>query len=320
MNKQTTLSQIIASTLSIESETLARIAASPPTGLVQLVDVINSSSGRLIVTGVGKSGLAAQKLSATFNSTGTPSVYMHGGDAVHGDLGMVQPGDVVIVISKSGTNEEVTRLIEPLKSRKAMLVAWTSNKDSLLAMSSDIVIHIPVLREADPHGLAPTASTVAHIAVGDALAMALQYANGWSEQSFAELHPGGTLGRRLHMQISELVKDRSAPQVGPSASIREVILSITSGRLGATAVVVQRQLVGIITDGDLRRMLQSHDDIEGLAAEDIMTTSPKSVVASELAYDVLQLLESHSINQVIVQSDGDYIGMVHLHELVSLGF
>lgn len=245
---------------------------------------------------------------------------MHGGDAIHGDLGIVQPGDVVIIISKSGTNDEVTRLIQPIKTRKAVLVAWTSNAESVLAQSADVVIHIPVLREADPHGLAPTASTVAHIAVGDALAMALQYANGWSEKSFAELHPGGTLGKRLHMQIGELIKDSAPPRVNTTASIREIILSITSGRLGATAVLHGEQLVGIITDGDLRRMLQSHDTIEGLTAADIMTHRPKTAQASELAFDVLQLLDSHSINQVIVQSEEKYLGMVHLHELVSLGF
>ena len=321
MNKQTSLSQIIADTLQVASLALGALAQSSHEQLVEVVSTIQQATGRVVVTGMGKSGLAAQKLAATLNSTGTPSIYMHAGDAIHGDVGAVQQADVVIVVSKSGSNDEIKKLLPALKGRGAHIVAWTSTEHSHLALYADSLVYIPVICEADPHGLAPTTSTIAHIAMGDALAMALQSANDWSPASFAALHPGGSLGRRLHVHIKELVDHTRRPAVTVHTVVSDVILAMSAGRMGAVAVLGDdQQLLGIVTDGDLRRMLQSHVDMASLTASDIMTAGPVTAPPTALAYEVLHQLEQKNISQILIIEHGEYVGMVHLHDLISVGF
>ena len=319
MKSRASISEIIRQTLSIEAETLVALAAMDFSILADVVEEINSSTGRLIMTGVGKSALAAKKITSTLNSTGTPSIYMHAGDAVHGDLGVVQESDIVIILSKSGNSDELKQLVPQLKSRAAKLIGFVCNRQSYLATESDIVIYIPVIKEADPNDLAPTSSIIAHIAMGDAMAMALQHTNGWTKKSFAAVHPAGTLGKRLSLRVADFRPHLKKPKVSPSASIRVAIMEISSKRMGATAVCDGHHVKGIVTDGDLRRMLESHKHIDQLTAGDIMTASPIQVASDMLAYEALMLMEVKCISQLLVVDDEMYIGVLHLHDLLSEG-
>jgi arabinose-5-phosphate isomerase len=286
------------------------------------VHVIAESKGRVVLTGMGKSGLIARKIVATLNSTGTAAIYLHPTDALHGDLGMVRSEDVVILISKSGDTEEIINLIPLLKRLKVILIGMVGVKDSKVGNACDIVLNISVKEEACPYDLAPTSSSTVTLVIGDALAIALLDYKGFTEEDFALLHPGGSLGKRLSLRISEImVKDDAVPVVNQNASLKDAILQITSKRLGVTSVVDDSQkLVGIITDGDLRRLLEKTPEIKNLKASDVMTKNPKTIKPEYLASFALQYLENYKITSLIVIDEGNKpIGIIHLHELVKLG-
>ncbi len=281
---------------------------------------ILKANGRVVVTGIGKSAIIANKIVATLNSTGTPSLFMHAADAIHGDLGMVQPEDIIICISKSGNTPEIKALVPLLKRRGTRLVALVSNVDSYLAQHADFVLNATIGEEACPNNLAPTTSTTAHLAMGDALAICLLELRGFSSDDFAKYHPGGALGKQLYLRVEDLLAGHQLPKVSSQTKLKDVILEISSKRLGATAVVGdQDNLLGIITDGDLRRMLQKEPDISTVKAEDIMTRSPKSIQQSELAVTALNLMQQNSISQLVVMDGMRVAGFVHLHDLLKEG-
>jgi len=278
--------------------------------------------GRVVVTGVGKSAHVAGKLVATLNSTGTPAVFMHAADAIHGDLGMIQAQDFVIAISKSGDTAEIKVLVPLLRRRGVPLAALVANADSYLAQQADYVLHTPVHREACPHGLAPTTSTTAALALGDALAVCLLECRQFTAQDFARLHPGGTLGKRLYLTVGDLSRQNQRPQVTPTASLREVLLEISGKRLGATAVLTEAgELAGIITDGDLRRMLGRAQlaELETLTAQDILTPHPATIDISEFAVEALARMQARNITQLVVLENGRFAGFIHLHDLLREG-
>lgn len=286
------------------------------------VEVISASSGRVILTGMGKSGLIARKIVATMNSTGTPAVYLHPTDALHGDLGMVREGDIVILISKSGHTEEIVNLVPLLKRMNVVLIAMVGNKKSKLARDCDIVLDVAVKEEACPYDLAPTASSTATLVMGDALSIALLEYKGFTREDFALLHPGGSLGKRLSLKISELmVIDDDVPMVKENASLKDTILEITSKRLGMTCVVDEKgMLAGIITDGDLRRLLERTTEFSCLCAVDIMHKNPKTIKSDYLASFALQYMENYKITSlIVVDNDNRPCGVIHLHDLVKLG-
>jgi arabinose-5-phosphate isomerase len=308
--------------IKIESEAVAALSSKIDKEFVNAVNIIYESKGRVILAGIGKSGLIARKIVATMNSTGTPAIFLHPTDALHGDLGMVRKEDVVILISKSGNTQELVDLIPMLKRMDIQLIAMVGNKNSELAKSGDIVIDISVKEEACPYDLAPTASTTATLAMGDALAVALITRRGFSPDDFALLHPGGSLGIRLSLKISEImIKDKDMPIVNVNTLLKDAIYEITSKRLGSTAVVDENNmLVGIITDGDLRRLLEKSLDIKQLTAKEIMTANPKTLDKDTLASFALHKMENHKITSIVVVNENkNPIGFVHLHDLVKLG-
>lgn len=287
---------------------------------VKCVELLHDCKGRVVVTGIGKSAIIAQKIVATFNSTGTPALFMHAADAIHGDLGMVRPDDVALCISKSGGTPEVKVLAPLLKNLCRSLVGMVANADSFLAKQSDIVLLTPIDQEADPNNLAPTASTIVQMAMGDALATCLLSLRGFTHHDFARYHPGGALGKQLYLRISDIYPLNERPAVSANDGLRKVILEMTSKRLGVTAVLDSEGLLaGIITDGDLRRMLTTREDVSHLSAKDIMTQAPKTVAPSELAMKALEMLRANSITQLVVADGGRYLGIVHLHDLVREG-
>lgn len=306
-------------TLRMEGEALLALISGIDHHFEEVVQLLLECSGRLVVTGVGKSALIAQKLVATFNSTGQPALFMHAADAIHGDLGYVQPGDVVLCISKSGDSPEIKVLVPYVKSLGNKLIGMYSSAASFLAKQSDYHLPTPIEREACPNNLAPTTSTTAQLAMGDALAVVLMEQRNFTARDFARYHPGGALGKKLYTKVIDLIREDSKPQVTQDASIREVIIEISSKRLGATCVVESEKLVGIITDGDLRRMLEKNTDITTLKAKDIMSTSPREIASSMLAIDALHLMENNSITTLIVSDSGRYMGIIHLHDILKEG-
>jgi len=286
----------------------------------EAVALIYNNPGRLVLTGVGKSAIIAQKIVATLNSTGSPSIFMHAADAIHGDLGIIQENDIIIAISKSGDTPEIKVLIPYLKTMGNKIIGMVSNLNSALAREADLILHIPVQKEADPNNLAPTASTTAQMAMGDALAISLLTAKGFSDRDFARYHPGGNIGKQLYTCVKDLCRYNGRPSVGIDADIREIIITISSGRLGVTAVEKEGQVVGIITDGDLRRMLEKVTDTAQVKAADIMTHSPKTIQGEELAVRALQMLQDLNITQLLVMNDDLYIGVIHIHDLLKEGF
>jgi len=273
-----------------------------------------------VVSGIGKSAIIAHKIVATFNSTGTPSIFMHAADAIHGDLGMVQQNDVVMVISKSGESPEIKVLIPLLRNFGNPLIAMVGNIDSYLARNASIVLNTSVEQEACPNNLAPTSSTTAQLVMGDALAICLMELNGFQSNDFAKFHPGGSLGKKLYLRVSDLYADNEKPQVLAGQSLKEVIVEMTAKRLGITAVVEEDgSLLGIITDGDLRRMLEKNSDIEKVKAGDIMTRNPKTIGSDELAISALDVLRKNEISQLAVTQEGKYRGIIHLHDLIREG-
>ncbi|GAA4005969.1 KpsF/GutQ family sugar-phosphate isomerase [Hymenobacter fastidiosus] len=287
----------------------------------QCVAAILSLRGRVVVTGIGKSAHIAGKMVATLNSTGTPALFMHAADAIHGDLGMIQPEDFVIAISKSGDTPEIKVLVPLLKRKGVPLAALVSNADSYLGVQANYVLHAPVLREACPHNLAPTTSTTAALALGDALAVCLLASRQFTTADFARLHPGGTLGKKLYLKVGDLSRQNQAPQVREDAPLKDIILEISGKRLGATAVLnlAGEQLLGIITDGDLRRMLTNFTSLEAVRARDILTPGPVTVDVEDFAAEALVRMQDRNITQLIVTEDGRFSGFIHLHDLLREG-
>ena len=306
-------------TVGIEQEAIAGLKQQLGTGFVQAVEYILGSGGRVIITGIGKSAIIGQKITATFNSTGTPSVFMHAADAIHGDLGMIQPGDVVICISKSGNTPEIRALLPLLRQQNHPVIAIVGTTDSYLASHAQVVIPCSVSSEACPHDLAPTSSTTAQLVVGDALAVCLLNARNFTASDFARYHPGGTLGKKLYLTTAELLGPHSRPVVGLKDKLPAVIRQISESRTGATAVLDNNAIAGIITDGDIRRMLESRDSVKEITAGDIMHTSPRTIGSSALASDALLLMKSLKINQLMVCDDGEYKGIVHIQEILREG-
>ena len=286
----------------------------------QCVETILACGGRVVVTGIGKSALIGQKIVATLNSTGTPALFMHAADAIHGDLGMIQPADVVMAISKSGNTPEIKVLVPLIRRTGAKLMALISEADSYLAQHADCVLVAHAEREADPLNLAPTTSTTVALAVGDALAIALLVARDFTRQDFARYHPGGSLGKKLYLKVCDLYPHNQCPAVQPDTVIHDAMLAMSAGRLGATAVVDKTgHVIGIITDGDVRRMVSQHDDYRQLTARDIMTASPISVAPDNYAVQALDVMQSRNITQLLVLDDGQLMGFVHLHDLLREG-
>ncbi|GAB3201648.1 KpsF/GutQ family sugar-phosphate isomerase [Pontibacter aydingkolensis] len=304
-----------------EADAIARLADFIDESFENCVEAILQSRGRVVVTGIGKSANIATKIVATLNSTGTPALFMHAADAIHGDLGMIQPDDFVICISKSGNTPEIKVLVPLLKRKGSKLAAMVSSIDSYLAQSADYVLNANVEREACPHNLAPTTSTTAALALGDALAVSLLEARGFSSADFAHLHPGGSLGKRLYLMVGDIYGYNQAPNVNENASLKEIIIEISSKRLGATAVVKDgtKELIGIITDGDLRRMLNKYESTEGIKASDIMTPMPLTIEPDQYAAEALAIMQEKSITQLIVTKSGIFEGFVHLHDLLKEG-
>ena len=305
----------------IEMEAVKGLFAYINEDFARCVYAIWQGKGRAVLTGVGKSAIIAQKIAATFNSTGTPALFMHAADALHGDLGMVQPPDVVICLSKSGETPEIKTLIPIIKSRGNVLVAMVGNPSSFLANRADYILNTEITREACPHNLAPTASTIAQMAMGDALAMSILQLRGFSAQDFGQFHPGGMLGKQMFLQVENIYTQNNRPSVSLNASIRQVIVEISAHRLGATAVLdADNSLLGIITDGDLRRAFGTYEALDQLCAANLMTPTPRVISADALAKDALNMMQTHKVSQLIVMKNEQYAGMIHLHDLLREGF
>jgi arabinose-5-phosphate isomerase len=306
---------------SIEEQSLAvkNITSLIDESFAEAVELILKSNGRVIITGIGKSAIIANKIVATLNSTGTPAIFMHAADAIHGDLGLVQNNDIVICISKSGNTPEIKVLIPLLKRAKNTLIAITGNKTSFLGKEADFVFNSYVEKEVCPNNLAPTTSTTTQLVLGDALAVCLLNLRNFSSDDFAKYHPGGTLGKKLFLTVKNLVGQNEKPIVELNSNIKDVIVEISKKRLGVSAVVTENKIQGIITDGDLRRMLTKTDDFSKLCAADIMTKHPKSIDINAMAVEAMQLMEKYEISQLLVTENDTYAGVIHLHDLVKEG-
>lgn len=311
--------ELAKTTLNIEADSVRNLQNFINDDFVNSVKLIYGSKGRVVVTGIGKSAIIAQKIVATMNSTGTPAIFMHAADAIHGDLGTIQQEDVVICISKSGNTPEIKVLVPLLKTGGNKLIALVGNVDSYLAKEADYVLNSTVEKEACPNNLAPTSSTTAQLAMGDALAVCLLDCKDFTSSDFAKYHPGGALGKKLYLKVGDVASQNQKPSIKSDDSIKAVIIEISSKRLGATAVVDDGELVGVITDGDVRRMLEKTDNISNLKASDIMNRTPKNIEADELAVSAMQLLEQYNISQLIVTENGKYHGFIHLHDLLKEG-
>ena len=318
MKSLSDIKKIARETIAIELAAVAKLESSINDDFVNAINLILSTKGRLIVAGIGKSANIANKMVATFNSTGQPAVFLHAADAIHGDLGNIQEGDVVICISKSGNTPEVKALVPFIKNMGNKIIALTGNPKSFLAIKSDFILDVSVEKEACPNNLAPTSSTTAQLVMGDAVAVSLLACKDFTEEDFARFHPGGILGKRLNIKVQDLISDYT-PKVNPNASINEVIIEISQNRLGVTAVLNDKKLAGIITDGDLRRMLENEKDISSLCAKDIMSCDPKITKPEDLAYNALKEMEQNNITQLIVIKSEKYLGVIHIHDIIKEG-
>ena len=318
MKSLSDIKKIARETIAIELAAVAKLESSINDDFVNAINLILSTKGRLIVSGIGKSANIANKMVATFNSTGQPAVFLHAADAIHGDLGNIQEGDVVICISKSGNTPEVKALVPFIKNMGNKIIALTGNPKSFLAIKSDFILDVSVEKEACPNNLAPTSSTTAQLVMGDAIAVSLLACKDFTEEDFARFHPGGILGKRLNIKVQDLISDYT-PKVNPNASINEVIIEISQNRLGVTAVLNDKKLAGIITDGDLRRMLEEEKDISSLCAKDIMSCDPKITKPEDLAYNALKEMEQNNITQLIVIKSEKYLGVIHIHDIIKEG-
>ncbi len=306
-------------TLEIESKAVANLISLLDDQFAHAVQYILESEGRVIVSGVGKSAIVASKIVATLNSTGTPAIFMHAADAIHGDLGTIQQNDVVICLSQSGNTPEIKALLPLIRAGKHKLIGITGNMDSVLAKQADFVLNTYVEKEACPNNLAPTTSTSAQMSMGDALAICLLELKGFSSSDFAKYHPGGALGKKLYLRVADIVVKNQKPQVDINSDIKEVIVEISEKMLGVTAVMDKDKVVGIVTDGDIRRMLSKYDNINGLTAKDIMTSNPKTIDVDTLAVKALKLLQEKSISQLLAFDGNTYAGVVHIHNLINEG-
>jgi arabinose-5-phosphate isomerase len=312
--------QVALRTIELETKAISGLKLFIDTDFIKAVTSIAAASGRLIVSGIGKSAIIAQKIVATLNSTGTPAVFMHAADAIHGDLGMIQASDIVLVISKSGNSPEIKVLVPLVKNFGNTLIGMVGNTESFLAQNSDLVLNTTVEQEACPINLAPTSSTTAQMVMGDALAVCLMELKEFNSSDFAKYHPGGTLGKKLYLRVEELAAQHAKPKVLPSATIKEVIIEMTAKRLGAAVVVNEEEnILGIITDGDLRRMLEKTSSFENLQAKDIMSSNPKTIAADMLAVYALDEMRRHNISQLVAANNNIYAGIIHLHDLVKEG-
>jgi arabinose-5-phosphate isomerase len=317
---QSSIKQTALSTIELEASSIAGLASFINDDFEKAVRVIADCKGRVVISGIGKSAVIAQKIVATLNSTGTPSIFMHAGDAIHGDLGMVLEGDVVIILSKSGESPEIKVLIPLIKNFGNPIIAIAGNIDSYLAKQSDLFLNTTVAKEACPNNLAPTSSTTAQLVMGDAIAICLMELNGFKTDDFAKFHPGGTLGKKLYLRVSDLYIHNEQPRVLPGQTLKEAIVEMTRKRLGATAVVdAENNLLGIITDGDLRRMLEKNLAIETVKVGDIMTGDPQTIEPGMLAVEALDVLRKKEISQLVVSEKGKYIGFIHIHDLIKEG-
>ena len=319
MKKRDQIISVAKNTIETESEAIKNLATLIDQSFTDAVEYIYNSNGRVIITGIGKSAIIANKIVATLNSTGTPSIFMHAADAIHGDLGTTLEQDVVICISKSGNTPEIKVLVPLIKVRGNKLVAITSNKNSFLGQQADFVLNAFVEKEACPNNLAPTTSTTAQLVMGDALAVCLLDLKGFSSKDFAKFHPGGSLGKKLYLRVSDLTKINKKPVVQLNTDIKKVIVEISENMLGVTAVIDQNKVVGIITDGDLRRMLVKADSFHGLTAKDIMSKNPKTISNDAMAVEAIEIMDKNSITQIIAVNDGMYCGIVHIHNLTNEG-
>ena len=307
-------------TIRLESQAIAQLEQYIRPDFEKAVRLIAEGKGRVVATGIGKSAIIAQKIVATLNSTGTPALFLHAGDAIHGDLGMVQQEDILLFLSKSGESPEIRMLVPLVRNLGNPLIAIVGHPNSFLAKSADIALNSSVPQEACPNNLAPTSSTTAQLVLGDAIAVCLMELRGFSPEDFAKFHPGGSLGKKLYLRVHDLIVHNEMPRVLPSSPLREALLEITGKRLGITAVLDSRgKLVGVITDGDLRRMLEKGGTISSLCAADIMTRDPKTIQRDELAVNALESMRRHNITQLVVLDRENYAGIVHLHDLVREG-
>lgn len=320
MNSDKIIQKTALKTLKIEFNTIKRLQTGINADFTAAVKSIYNCAGRLVVTGVGKSAIIAQKITATLNSTGTPALFMHAADAIHGDLGMILPDDHILCLSKSGETAEIKVLLPFLRHTGNTVIGMTARADSYLGTRADYVLLTPVTQEADPNNLAPTASTTAQAALGDALATALLALRGFSPRDFAQFHPGGMLGKQLYLRAKDLYPHNEKPTVYKKTELHDTILEMTSKRLGCTAVVNKKgKIIGIITDGDLRRMLEKKGKLKNLTARDIMTRRPLTIEADTLAVRALAMMRERSITQLLVTEGGKYAGVVHLHDLIKEG-
>ena len=319
MNSKKSIVALAKETVEIESLAISKLADFIDDSFAEAVELIYNSTGRLIVTGIGKSAIIANKIVATLNSTGTPAVFMHAADAIHGDLGLILADDVVMCISKSGNTPEIKVLIPFLKSAGNTLIAITGNQQSVLAEQANFVFNSYVEKEACPINLAPTTSTTAQLVIGDALAVCLLELRGFTKDDFAKYHPGGALGKKLFLRVSDIIIHNEVPSVNPDASLKKVIIEISEKRKGVTAVTKANKIIGIITDGDLRRMLSETGDLSLLKAEDIMSKNPISITIDAMAIDAMELMETHKISQLLVEDQGNYAGVIHIHDLIKEG-
>jgi len=314
------IKQIALTTIELEAGAISGLAQYINDDFEKAVRVIADCKGRIVISGMGKSAVIAQKIVATLNSTGTPSVFMHAADAIHGDLGIIQQDDVVIILSKSGESQEIKVLIPLIKNFGNTLIAIVGNAESFLAKQSDIILNTTVSQEACPNNLAPTSSTTAQLVMGDALAICLMEMKGFQSGDFAKFHPGGTLGKKLYLRVSDLYIHNEKPAVFASQSLKEAIVEMTRKRLGVTAVIDKKNnLLGIITDGDLRRMLEKSVAIDSIKVMDIMTSNPQTIEPDMLSVEALDILRKKEISQLVVAENGKYIGIIHLHDLVKEG-
>ncbi|NRR92032.1 KpsF/GutQ family sugar-phosphate isomerase [Winogradskyella undariae] len=319
MNTKQSILHTAKSTIKLESKAIEHLSELVTEDFAEAVQLIYNSKGRVIITGIGKSAIIANKIVATLNSTGTPAVFMHAADAIHGDLGLILENDIVICISKSGNTPEIKVLVPLIKKAKNKMIAITGNIESFLGQQADYILNAFVTKEACPNNLAPTTSTTAQLVLGDALAVCLLELRGFSSKDFAKYHPGGALGKRLYLRVNDISSQNEKPQVNLEASVKEVIVEITEKMLGVTAVIENDQIIGIITDGDLRRMLSKSDDISGLKAKDIMSNNPRRIQEDAMAVDAKEVMEQFGISQLLVEHDGKYAGVVHLHDLIKEG-
>jgi arabinose-5-phosphate isomerase len=314
------IKQTALRTIEQEAQSIKGLAAYVNDDFEKAVNALSTTKGRVVISGIGKSAIIAQKIVATLNSTGTPASFLHAADAIHGDLGAVQQGDVVIIISKSGNSPEIKVLVPLIKNFGNTIIGMIGNVDSYLANQADIILNTTVEQEACPNNLAPTTSTTAQLVMGDALAVCLMELNGFNSDDFAKFHPGGSLGKKLYLRVEDLYKYNEKPSVKQGQTLKEVIVEMTGKRLGVTAVVDDStNLLGIITDGDLRRMLEKGGSLDAITAKDVMSANPKTIGADQLAIDALDLMRKKEITQLVVTDGNKYLGIIHLHDLVKEG-